>query len=131
MNYYTMMSSDRSLPCTKQEFEEIKALLDANNESDEPCGIDCEYDGGEVYVFGEECAQPGLLPDGVTTILAKLLKRAGVPYLEFGLAFYGDRPAADSCGGTRCRLIATGQIVDPKMTWPKRALSWTRGSRAT
>ena len=116
-----MMSADDSLPCTNEQFDEIKAILDQCNSGDEPCGIDCEYNGESkaLYLFGEECANIDLVPEQALKKIGALVANAKRTYLECGFALYGDRPKPGSCGGAVVRIMPDGEIVSPKVVWPK------------
>ena len=117
MNSYSMMTAEDSLPCTQQEFDEIKALLDRCNDGDEPCGIGCEYDpnGKSIYLFGEERTDIDLMPEEALKKIGALITKAKWPHLECGFAFYGDRPKPGSCGGAVLRIMPDGKIVSPKV----------------
>ena len=123
MNYNTCMSADRLLPCSPAEFNEIKTLLDAQNSvGDEPTGLECEYDETEgIYFYGGESAVVENLSKPVLKLIGKLLKQAKIKYLELGLAFTSDRMVPQSQGGTYARILQTGELVSPKLVWPKRA----------
>jgi hypothetical protein len=122
MNYNTLMSSDRSIPCTKDDFDFIKMWLDTANEGDSPTGIECEWDEKDVvYFYGEENADVDSLPEAVLEKIGMLLTNAKVKYVEFQLAFTSNRMVPDSQGGALVRILQSGEMVEQKRTWPKRA----------
>lgn len=124
MNCFSLMTSDQCVPATQGEFDELKRILDENLDTDDPCGIDCEFDGCSLYLYGAEMAQPDLLPPAALELLGALLRRARLPYLEFGCAYLGSRLREGSCGGRYFRLLPTGEIVTASISWPRRP--WSR-----
>jgi len=118
MNYYTTMSSDKSIPCTPEEKGELVAILGKLNESEDLTGIDCEYSHGEIYFFGEENAMVNNLSDEFIIAVGKILKKAKLPYVEFQLGFNADREAPDSQGGAYVRITSAGCMENQKNLWP-------------
>ena len=122
MNYNTVMTAGGSIPCSQKEYEKIKAMLDELNDSDESTGIDCEWDEKDgIYFFGEEVALVENLSGEILKKIGQLLKKAKVKHLELGLAFTASKLAPESHGGTYVRILQSGELVSPKLVWPKQA----------
>lgn len=113
-NNYTMLTAEKTVPCTQEQFDKLQAALQAceNNEECINTGIDMElYDECEVYIFGEYGADPDTLSDEFLGLLGKLLRAAGMEYLECGIAWTCDKMRMDSHGGTSIRFYPDGQLV--------------------
>lgn len=114
MNYYTVVTAEDMIPCSKEEYEELAVILDGGC-----AGMDCEYDKETpgIYLFCEENFSIDELPDDFFDKIGSLLKKANMPYMQFGVACYGDRSVPGSAGGTAFRIDAEGDVHNPRRTW--------------
>jgi hypothetical protein len=132
MNYYTDITAEKALKCSLEEALELMKLLTPN----EPTKVDggealtathgdsclsAEYypKEQEIYFFAENYGDSSAIPDEFIARLGALLTKLGLPHLEFGVAFTGDRHDPGSHGGTCFRISAEGRMVEPKLAWPK------------
>ena len=116
-NYNTLMSSDKTIPCSVKEFNHIERMLEKDC-----CGIQCEhYNQKELYLFAEENACVEELTVGTCRAIGKLLKKNKLKFVELQLAFTCSKLCMDSQGGTYARLLPDGEVVWQNKSWPKRA----------
>ena len=123
-NSYTSFALHDSIPCSRELADRIIALLEQPVPEDdlahyEPHGISAEYDGKEVYLYGEEFANADNLPNAVLDLIGQALREAGKEYIGFGEGWYSDRCSPCSAGGRTGRIYADGvmEIPEPIFTY--------------
>jgi len=82
--------------------------------------IEWDQANGDFYIFAEDYATTGEVPDKFWKELAKLLTAKKMPYLEFGFAAHCSKPCVGSFGGGEFRLYNDGELVYAKPVYPKR-----------
>lgn len=129
MNYYTLVTADDCLPCSKEDGQKLQELWDEWNktieESDgaeESHGLTLEIastkKGAELFIYSEENGRLCLLPDEVLELLGDLIKKADREHWEFGVAYYADRACPGAYGGTAWRIDAgTGYLHERETSW--------------
>jgi hypothetical protein len=118
MNYNTIVTPQQPLPCTPDEAVQIQRLL-TQAEENEPHGFRFLVESENGYLEAEETGNWDSLPDDVLDLVAGLIKRASLEFLEFGVAFTAGRMVPGSHGGTAFRIYADGSIVNRVETWPE------------
>ena len=120
-NSYSPCTANDILPCSPELAEKIKKSLELDDGVFH--GLKCEYHPEEkwLYIFADESCFPENLPDESLDLIGKAIEAAGLPYMEFGIAFYGDRQRAGSCGGAYFRIMSDGQYIEPQTVWPKQS----------
>ena len=132
-DYFTDITAQETLKCTPEEADGlIKALIgDQKPEaidggqglralhSDSLFSIEYDRKGAEIYIFGEDHADPDQLPEVFLKVLGALLGQQGREHLEFGYANTCSKHCPDSHGGGRFRIDTRGRIIEPKIVWPR------------
>jgi hypothetical protein len=132
-DYFTDITAQETLKCTPEEADGlIKALIgDQKPEaigggqglralhSDSLFSIEYDRKGAEIYIFGEDHADPDQLPGVFLKVLGALLGQQGREHLEFGYANTCSKHCPDSHGGGRFRIDTRGRIIEPKIVWPR------------
>jgi hypothetical protein len=124
MNCYTQVTAENSVEgVSVKDFEGLKEIL-------EDTGLDAELwyvvkgkgknGKGQLYIFGEEYFnEETFIENGCPEAIGKILKKAKMPYLEFGIAFYGNRARPSSSGGGKFRIYADGHLAWAELKFPK------------
>jgi hypothetical protein len=115
-NYNTIVTPAVGLPCTEGEANDIGAWL--AEVAATSCGFVFLFEDGLGYLEAEESGEWAELPAEALARIGTLITRAGLPYLECGVAFTCSRLLPGSHGGTAFRILADGTLVDRIETWP-------------
>ena len=132
-DYFTDITAQETLKCTPEEADGlIKALIGGQKpeaidggqglralHSDSLFSIEYDRKGAEIYIFGEDHADPDQLPGVFLKALGALLGKQGREHLEFGYANTCSKHCPDSHGGGRFRIDTRGRIIEPKIVWPR------------
>ena len=122
-NCYAICTAETALACNDEEHDILSQLLDAPEDDDnfEAHGFEIERweDTGHSYIYAEEWCDQHCLPEAFRQALGEILKRLDLPYLEFGIACWSDKPAPGTAGGAAFRIIQDGSMVEPSVTWPE------------
>jgi hypothetical protein len=132
MNFFTDLTANEALKCSKADALAIFQTLDKNApatiapvEVVSVTHVDSQFTAEyypkskELYFLGEDCVDDSMIPDEFIITLGKLLSKLKKPYLEFGLANTADRHAPGSYGGSSFRITSKGTLIHPKITWPR------------
>ena len=121
MNCYSVGTTDRGLPCSKEMFEKIEAALE-KEDKDTGCksGFSCELEDGKIFIFSEESVFEDSLSEEFTNLVAELIRaeKGEKNYLNFGVACYGSRSVINSTGGYDFRIYDDGSVQWPEIYWP-------------
>lgn len=119
-NNYSIVTAEDLIPCGSEDGKLLEQIF--SMDGPDYHGLSAEYcaDYGGVFIFAEECGNVDELPEHALAMIGKLLKKANLPYIEFGVAFTCDKIRPGSHGGTRFRIDDEGRIVDPILTWPSK-----------
>src|SRR6266849_5580829 len=121
-DYTTIITAEGSVSCTKDEYEEFKALLYSHAEGEEGGhGFEAEYLDDGIYLYAPENGFSEFLPRNALEYFGELMKRAGLAYLSFGYAETCSKLHAGSCAGGFFRLLPNGEWVFPDLKWPENA----------
>jgi hypothetical protein len=123
MNCYTQVTAEGTVKgVSVNDFEDLKEKL-------ENTGLDAElwdikrkgkHEKGDLYLFGEEYFDESLfIEKGCLKTIGKILTKAKVPYLDFGISFYGNRFRPSSAGGGKFRIYADGHLAWAELKFPK------------
>lgn len=120
MNYQTNGVLTEVLKCSKIDYQKLKNMLEKQVMN---TGVNCIYMEREkgVLLFGDEFFAPEELNEKTKRFLGKIIKKAKLQYVEFGIAFTADKITVGSHGGTTCIITDDGsvayQIPEKKYTW--------------
>ncbi len=121
---YTQIAATTAFPCSDSDYRKInKAMIGKAREDGFDHGVRCEFHTpprakiGQLYIYADECGDPDQLTDECLSAIASALKKAKLPFLEFGVAYYDDKCRPESCGGYRFRIMADGTIVNQNTSW--------------
>jgi len=116
-NFYSVATAESVVPCTKQEFDRLKAMLEA----DEDCyhGFEVEWEEGEqgFYLYAEENECISDMSDEAFEFIASLIAKAGMEYLEVGVGMYASRQIIGSSGGYAFRIYPNATLGYRKQEW--------------
>ena len=120
MNHYdSQITAKETLKATPEEYSALKAALQQDEDDGGWFeGYQVFYQTGEVFVagcFGEgdcRCYPPEFL-----LLLARLIAKNGLDYLEFGESITSIEPRVGSTGGTYFRIRRDGSRWDPTLVW--------------
>lgn len=89
--------------------------------TDDTSAFSVEWDpsDGELYVYAENYADEGSVPDAFWTVLGGLLKARRKKFLEFGLAHHCSKACPGSFGGGAFRVYRNGDVGIAKLVFPK------------
>lgn len=123
-NCYQRITANISIPCSPLLYDRLqdawnKMLVEVGNQDREDAGFDLELHGGQLYIYAEEFGNPDQLSKKVLCVIGDIITRAGLPHLEFGAAYYDDKPRPHTCGGFRFRIHRDGSIEYAKVTWKR------------
>ena len=135
-DYFTTVTAED--PLTKITKEQATALargLGLPEDTDLPVEPDTEFHcysheqsaytiewdpkDGELYIYAEDYASTGDVPDAFWTALGLVLKEKKLPYLEFGWASHCSKPCAGSFGGGEFRVYPDGSVIYAKLVHPR------------
>lgn len=74
---------------------------------------------GELYIYAEDYACTGEVPNTFWDALGQMLKEKKLPYLEFGWASHCSKPCAGSYGGGAFRVYPDGHVIYAKLVHPR------------
>ncbi len=127
-NSYSQHAMEFPLKGDFIEFEKLKALLDSDREKEENAnrshGFEIEFikDNdletiGEIHLYAEHFGDVDDLPSSFRKALGKLIKKNGLPWLQFGYACYADKMRPSEFGGGDYRIDTKGNIIYPLIIW--------------
>jgi len=123
MDYYTMVTPCcDGVPCNKEDYEQVKEVLEK-----ERCGFEAALHesqhsptGWLLYLYAEQSFVLEEMKQSLPMI-GEIIKRAGLPHLEFGYAHYGSKPRANTAHGGRFRIYPDGTVRIAEFYWPLKA----------
>ena len=117
-NYYTIVTPEDGLPCTRRAYLAIvDALLKAQDEEMVDHGFTAKHRDGKLYLIAEEAGAWHLLPAQVLKDIGTLIAKVKRTHWEFGAAFTCSALRAGSHGGTAFRILADGTIRNRRCVW--------------
>jgi len=116
-NSYEVMTIKDTLPCSQEDFDKLLSLVE---KADASMQAELTPDG-QIHLYAEESFFVPEGRDGKTLFkwIGAIAKKAGVPFVQFGVAFYSDKCSPESSGGYSFRVYADGKVVSPKVVWPE------------
>ena len=112
-NYHSTVTADKGLKATREEYNALRAALEASDD-DQSSGVEVEYHDGEIYVFASEYAVWEAGSRNFRALLGALIAKNGLNYLEFDAAL----TRGGSEHGGRCfRIRTNGSLWAPTLTW--------------
>ena len=126
MNYYTIVTGDRFLPCSEEIRDRIKTELNKEDpELGALCGLSVDWlngdsgEKGKIHLHSDESFFIEAMSQDLLDMIGQLVKEEGKgkKYIEFGAAEYGSRPAPDSSSGFHFRVYDDGSIDWPTTYW--------------
>jgi hypothetical protein len=119
MNQYTEIVASDTIACSKEDFEQLKALMDGVDDPDrEYHGMVVEL-GNELHMFSEEDGVLESVPEAAMKFIGTIIQKANQPYWEFGIAYTASRKAPGCFGGSAARIYPNGDLVFADTTWPE------------
>ncbi len=108
-NTYSVFAAHDSFKCSQELADRIIASLETDE--DELHGIRAEYNGGELYLYGDDgYVDPNNLSDTTLKCIGEALRALGKPCLGWGVAWYSDKCRPASCGGCTGRFYSDGSM---------------------
>lgn len=119
MNYYSSCSNTVNLKCSKEQYLQLQKLLSQNKDNH---NFSIEYDNKEkdIHIYADENFDNHELPYDFLIRIGSIIKNNKLKFLEFGWAFYGDKPAVGAFNGGSFRITNSGRIVYPTITWKNK-----------
>lgn len=119
MNYYCEVVAADTIACSKEDFENLKALLDWDSDPNyDYHGMKVEF-YNELHMFSEENGILENVPDAALTLIGKIIEKANEPYWEFGISYTATRKSPGAFGGGYARIYPDGNLVFAETTWPE------------
>jgi len=119
-NNYFQCTPTNSLKATKEESDELRALLEeAGEDVFHGCTIEYDENSKYFYLYFEE-GEPSELPTPFLKTLGKLIRKNRMRYLEFGYAVYCDKMEPGEFNGGSFRITSGGKFWYPTITWEKK-----------
>jgi hypothetical protein len=123
MNNYVVITAEDSVEgVSARDFEKLKEKLEGT-------GLDAELwdtkgkgknEKGQLYIFGEEYFdEEAFIENACPEAIGEILKKAKVPHLDFGIAFYGSKACPDSAGGGKFRVYDDGHLAWAELIFPE------------
>ena len=127
-DYFTICTAFQRVPCTVEEAAELRALLNVTDQEGDPSDnpehdLEIEWDVNGAYLvtdYGNSSVDA--LPEAFLVRFGELIGRAGMPYLQIGMAFTCSKYRVGSHGGEHCRIYPNGDLVFPEEVWPVRPI---------
>jgi hypothetical protein len=113
---FVTITAERTIKASQQEYEELQAALDEENEGDCPSGFEIHYNDGEIFVLAPD-GDWDRLTDLFLCRLGALIAKNGLNFLEFGAAFTSSRDVPGSAGGMYFRIRKDGSLWEPRFKW--------------
>jgi hypothetical protein len=123
-DYYSTMTANECVPCTRHDFDALSFALQAEQQrialdDDIPICIQIEYNEGEgVFMFAEDYFGDDDLTPNVCFAIGSFLNSVGCDYLEFSFSQTSSRIMVQSHGGGSFRIYSDGRLSWPKDVWP-------------
>ena len=129
-NSYAILTANETVKCSQADYDRLVEQLEKeaseelfrNEDFDDPSGVDFEYykDDGDLYIYSDEGgASPENISKELLTIIGEIVGKAGLPYLECGIAYYCDKARPGSAGGSAVRFYPDGELVFGKFLFEK------------
>jgi hypothetical protein len=118
MNHYCEIVASETITCSKEDFENLNALIDWDSDPNyEYHGMKVELHG-ELHMFSEENGILENLPEAALDLIGKIIEKAEKPYWEFGISYTASRKCPGAFGGSYARIYPSGGLVFATATWP-------------
>lgn len=117
-DYFTICTAFHQVPCTEEEAAGLNALMELPEDADAQHDLQIEWDSDGAYLvtdYGNSCVDA--LPEAFLVRFGELIGRAGMPFLQIGMAFTCSKYRIGSHGGENCRIYPNGDLVFPKEVW--------------
>ena len=116
------------LIATEEEIIKLRELLKYEGEDYEFChGMSlahCAYDSmGKTIahkvavLHGNDCADYNALPPEFLEAYGQFIASKGMEYQEFDIQYDHDKPDCGNLGGSKFRIYADGEVVEPTLVW--------------
>lgn len=128
-NCYTFVAAENLIPCSEEDFRLLEELLvaDTLRADEEDCashGLVVRRLEGRLHMHDDCGGDPEAVGPETRNQIGVILRKAGLKYWEFGVAYTCDKARPGSYGGDAFMFTDEGRLVWRQCFWPTDDEHW-------
>ena len=126
-NYYAVTTAVCGIKCSDEDYEDLIEAISKEKEDEdgEPIQVNFEcllsQENGEqqLYICSDSDYSANIddVPEPALKVIGRIVEKAGLPYWEFSVGYYCDKPRPGSAGGDAFRIYPDGSVRFAELKW--------------